>query len=325
MKKFNTPQYQDTFRYNWAFEKYGDKSNFWLEVDYFINREVFGTRISLALNFDLRAENGEKIFRNLSAAQLTALQSRNYKLLNEEVSPANSDEDILKVTELYGYAPNTAYYTYTADPIQIVGIEDRSAAFTANIYKNASYDTTLFAGDKLKIELSDSSPFAVGDKVVIRRPYASSGASQQYALNSPEIPIVYKYPNSNFIAVPDFTFMLTATGSNVSDSGRASDYINYAYGTCTCSKMASTRLPSSRISSIRNIITYHTEFPQPDSRFIISNGMDETDTITATTIPDLTAWRAMVAAGDYINVQDSEVKILYPAMYQKTLKQTLAR
>ncbi len=126
MKRFITPKYQDTFRFNWEFEEYNDKSEFFLELDYFINRENFVTRVrdfddSPILDWNITARNGKKIFRNFDVSRYS---DRGYRLINENVEVSNADEDILRVTELYGYAPKKIFTTQSFEIVSFLGHTD---------------------------------------------------------------------------------------------------------------------------------------------------------------------------------------------------------
>ena len=49
---FNSPCYDDTFRRNYFFKEYRDFGEYFLELDYWIMREAFVSRIGSPLNLD---------------------------------------------------------------------------------------------------------------------------------------------------------------------------------------------------------------------------------------------------------------------------------
>lgn len=91
-------------------------------------------------------------------------------------------------------------------------------------------------------------------------------------------------------------------------------------------KSVSTRLPITKISTVKNVITFNERFPDVESKFVVYSGTGEVDTITTGTVPNIDEWKQMIAEGKYINVQDSTVEIVYPkTFFKKTLKQIQAR
>lgn len=76
---FNSPCYDDTFRRNYFFKEYRDFGEYFLELDYWIMREAFVSRIGSPLNLDQThydtGGHGAKIFRGFRALPPKSLPS----------------------------------------------------------------------------------------------------------------------------------------------------------------------------------------------------------------------------------------------------------
>lgn len=322
MRKFKTPQYQDTFRYNWAFEKYGDKTNFWLEIDYFINRENFETRTSNRplLDFNLRAENREKIFRNFSSTQIAILQAKGYKLLAENVIPSNADEDILKVTELYGYATSNSYTLTGSEVYSFLPIEENEKVQT--LIENGTVGSTPTATynvelDQITMTVSSAADFKIGQIVRI---YGSATGDSLNAIGN-ETRIVSKTSTTITIEGCSMTFYKWNGGEmSTFQMEQLAYYLSYhkAYSGANTwngsfylqslkKKTDARNLPVSAISTI----TYHESFPTvatADKRFkVLDYNNGESAIIDFSTTPNYMTYRQMISNGDYINISDPEI------------------
>lgn len=142
MERFDTPTYQDTWRRVYKFARYADKTNYFIEVDYFVNRDAFKSRVDRnsppALDLTLKAENGRRIFRNLSSAVREEISTRNYVLLTESESAVNESQDMLKITETYGYAPNVKFESWEFMQVPRWGWRDHDYSVKANIVFGAN-------------------------------------------------------------------------------------------------------------------------------------------------------------------------------------------
>ncbi len=333
--KYATPQYQDTFRYNWEFEQYdNNRTEFWLEVDYFINRDAFETRIvnntSPSLDWDVRAENKKKIFRDFNVSKYS---SRGYKLLKELPDIANADEDILKVTELYGYAPSQTFVQYGSGTVQIPGLNDE-AGYKKFFFPMASGTCTYDYMAKeftIKIGKTGTSIFGQGDMVTL---FGEKIISSEYNIITPFVEILQAYPSRGEIVVPSFS--ITWDGSLAEwDEYRTMWWLNdtlYSGGSKVnrnpyLIRRSKVRSPRAMQCSVKNTITYHNAFPTIQERMSILNGIDaELDTIDSQTRPNMSQWRNWVNNGSYFNIADSDIDTTYaPIIYKRTTKSTKCR
>ncbi len=126
--RFEQPTYQDTLRRVFEFEKYNNNTDFFIELDYFVNRDNFVSGLnddfnkSKPLDTYLCAENGKKIFRNFNIFELS---SKGYRLIKEEIAVVNYDEDVYKITETYGYAPSDYFIEQDTEIVQMLGYETK--------------------------------------------------------------------------------------------------------------------------------------------------------------------------------------------------------
>lgn len=317
--------YAEYFEKIYQFAEYGDYENFFIQLGYAIREKEFVSRVGAPLR-NMTACNGEPIFKSDN------LDLSKYKLLFEGVE--KSSGDWLMVKELYGYAPQMVYNTYSAEPVQIPGITDPNGYLSLLVLGRegaSSYDEQT---NRYNIALSseDLAQLNVGDLVKLQRYLYNSGATSNQipGINSPTLPVLSK--TATTYAIEAFEASLEYSTGNVALSPK--DFIrevnNSNWGSdfsqIKTIREAATRTPSMQIVSIRNDISFSETFPALDSRMIISSGQNETDTITDVTNPNVTNWRQMVESGQYYNVQDAQVEIVFPkTFFKKIVKKTMAR
>jgi hypothetical protein len=305
-------KYIQNWKKIYKFEEFGDYDNFFIELCYVTNKRDFKSELFAPLTNKV-AQNGKSIFANEN------IDFTKYVLLNERIEEQTND--LMFVYETYGYAPTETYVNYTAEPVTYFGVVDPAGARQSNITNMSFVDATQ---RQIKVELptEDLAYFGLGDVVTFHRPFSQVGMSQQYALKSGDCVIIEK--TSDAVIVYTFTFMNANTGAVVSQN--PIQIFNSSYIKPHIKKSASNRLPQTKISTITNTTSFFTTFPEVESKFVVSSGEGEVDTITSGTIPNVESWKQMIANGEYINVQDSLVDAVYPkTFYKKTQKKVLAK
>ena len=75
---FDNRCYDDLFRRVFEFEQYGGRKDiFWLELDYYITRDCFVSRIGAALDVSMKSFSGNEIFRDaLDRDAIAAIPTR---------------------------------------------------------------------------------------------------------------------------------------------------------------------------------------------------------------------------------------------------------
>ena len=314
MFEYQQPQYCQSYNKTYPFSEYGDYTNFFVELVYYIHKDTFTSKLGSPLTNHL-AMNGEFIFSDFDNIDFTK-----YQLLNEKVEDTDIP-NVKMVTEIYGYAPDEAYVDYTAEPVTYFGYVDPSGARQSSITDMSFVDATQ-RQIKVKLPTEDLAYFGLGDVVTFHRPFAQSGMSQQYALRSADCVIIEK--TSDAVIVYTFTFMNANTGAVVSQN--PVQIYGSSLGKPYIKKAASNKLPQTKISTVTNITSFFTTFPEVVSKFIVTSGTGEVDTITAGTSPTITEWKTKIANGEYIDIQDSVTEIVYPkTFFKRTLKRITAK
>ena len=314
-------RYAPNFNKIYKFAEYGDYDNYFVELCYICPRGEFASRIGAPLA-NHTAIDGNPIFRaeNIELAK--------YKLLNEQVEPLESGAvDFVKVVETYGYAPSRNYTTYTAEPVRQFGLQDPSAFFTTSINTSGAPNRYNASLDRFTLSLADATKLNVGDTVECQL----TGYVGFYSGYSSSVPIIAK--SDNTITTPAFTVtFLPPEGPGTTYSKQ--DTINilnalnpyFWNGIREIVRRASTRKPRVEITNVHNEIVFFQTLPQVDLRFVVSLGNDETDTISADTTPSVDEWKQRIAKGEFYNVQDSQIDIVFPgALYKRTTKRTPCR
>lgn len=325
-------RYAPNWRKLYQFEEFGDFENYFIELCYVCWRRDFKSALGEPLT-NKTAINGNPIFGNEN------IDFAKYRLLSERVEELeDGNVGLLKVVEIYGYAPTNVYRTYSAEPVQQFGLTDPSG------YLSVLVDTTHLStydavNDEFKIFLQDVSGLAVGD--LIQMDFVGGGTYNN--ARGPEVAIREIGGNSDdgfYVITPAFeaSFYRKVDGVNVGTlskqetayyliSARPSPSGTIFWGgTRNFVRAASTRSPRMIITTIFNGISFSTEFPQLEGKFIVSSGTDETDTITTTTTPNVSTWKQMIADGDLIVAQDAQVDEVFPTtLYRKTVKRIRAR
>lgn len=316
-------RYVQNFRKIYQFAEFGDNENYFIELCYVCPRSEFKSELGAPL-INKTAINGKPIFGAVN------IELGKYRLLNERIEELEGDtaSPLIKVFETYGYAPDTVYTTYSAEPVSIFGLQDPSGYL--EVYATGHSSTYNPSNDTFTIYLTDNSQLVVGD--VIKAQFIGSG--QWYNCVGPSVAVMQVLAN-NVIITPAFQLTFIDRRGQVTTTISKQDTANviallnptgYWNGTRKFVREVSTRNPSSVITNVYNIISFHTSFPQPDARFTVSLGNSETDTISALTIPSATTWKSYIASGTLINCQDSSVDTIFPkTFFKKTTKKVLAR
>lgn len=301
--------YAENFEKVYQFAEYGDYDNYFIQLGYIVRSDEFKSRKGAPLA-NVTAVNGRPVFKNVN------IDLSRYVLLND--TPESLDGGWTSVKELYGYAPERSYVTYSAEPVTRPGMEDESGykEFPVGL---TSYNQTL---DRFTMTLFNVDTLGIGDILTF---YARP--TQGNRAEGPAVAVISI--EGNEVTVPAFqiTFSTGGTWSKTQTVNFINNPSNWGWsGSMVMARTALSREPLTLIASVRNEISFHRSFPALDSRLIISLGNNETDTITSSTNPSVSTWKQMIADGEYYNVQDAGVEIVFPGtFYKKTVKQTLAR
>lgn len=301
--------YAENFEKVYQFAEYGDYENFFIQLGYLVRSHQFKSRIGAPLS-NVTAANGVPVFKNEN------FHFSIYTLLNETLETL--DGGWTSVKELYGYAPERSYETFSAEPVTRPGLKDESGYMEfpiGHVVYNTNFDRFIF-------NMATYDSLAIGDTLsFIARPTQGNRAE------GPAVAVISIDGSSVTVPAFQITFNNGGTWSKVQTVDFINNPGNYGWsGSMRMVRTALSRSPLTVIASVRNEISFYRSFPALDSRLIISLGNDETDTITSSTTPNTETWKQMIADGDYYNAQDASVEIVFPGtFYKKTVKQTLAR
>ena len=304
-------RYAPNWRKVYQFAEFGDYDNFFIELCYIVARQDFVSALGSPL-INKTGIDGEPIFKSVN------IDFTKYKLLNERVEPLEDrNVGLLRVFETYGYA----------EPVQQFGLEDPSGFLTLTV--NTATPTVYDAvADEFKLQLQSTAGLAVGDLIYA----AFTGIGNFNNGSGPQVAI--KEVAQTYVVIPAFEMTFYYKNGQLAGNISKQDTANtisglnpyYWSGTRNFLRDASTRKPRTIITTVFSEVSFYTEFPQLEQKYIVSSGNDETDTITTTTTPNVTAWKQLVADGALIIAQDAAVEAVYPTtFFKKTVKRTRAR
>jgi len=334
---FNKPVYEGKYEPIFRFAEFGDVSNYWIALNYYINRDVYQTEKhdrGTELDFDLKNIDGEKIFGDIPESHLETLESRNYVLGGQSSEPVNPEGDLLKVRETYVYAPNKTYEIRNSDIVPIWGLHATDYATTVPVVKGGNVYKTNFYGHTI-IHVADGSKFQTGDTVMLegtgmfgikRTGYIyyktvplESGKFQIIRNVSNHIELdsmVIIYRDPDFYVSPDWStcnirddasFFNCLNGGTLPSSydltiRPLSMYVRKAY---------STRANDKRRMPTKELIRFSIEEPDLSKKGIFIPQLESGETrtiISRETIPNDKTWLNKVKKGEWYNYEQPEVK-----------------
>ncbi len=323
---FTIPQYDSLFRRNFEFEQYGNKTHFWVELDYYILRDSFSTRVGRALDTNMLSAGGQPIFTGSVKEQITA---KNMVLISESVATVTRWQDIYKVTELYGYAPNLVFETWTAEVAWHPGIEDPSGALKVLITTKSGLCDFDAANNTFLLHLGTDivKQFAAGDSI---RFYGASKSSNYYPLECPTVNIIEIDKDAGTMKTPAFSGIFNGGRGASLSSREISWFLNatlYVDGTYVSRdtyiiREAKATAAKNTIRPTAVKIEYTATLPALTDKFVVftASGV-ETDKITTQTVPTVAEWKARIANGEYYAIAASEIDSKFaPQIYIKKTK-----
>ncbi len=335
MKAFKTPAYDCLFRRKFEFEKFGRMDIYWIELDYWIDRDSFESRIGRPLDVNMVSYGGIPIFKD--ARDKSFIASKNMVLIKETPSVQLGFQDVYKVTELYGYAPDETFIQHSAEVVSFPGLSDESGYLKQNFPTGTgvcSYDAAV---EEFTINIGQEAVlnFGVGEKV---RLFGEKISSSQLDMIFPEVEVLKVFPSRGEIVIPavGFFFDDTEDAARVEKSARISSFwLNgrYYHGgvlqkrTAYLIRKIRERAPEVRQCLVKRKITYHSVFPEIEEKLTPRNSIGaQLEYIDSQTSPNIDDWNSGIANGDYFNVADSEIDDTFaPIIYKRTTKTTKYR
>lgn len=318
---FDNRCYDDLFRRVFEFEQYGGRKDiFWLELDYYITRDCFVSRIGAELDVSIKSFSGNEIFRD--ALDRNTIAAIPYKVIDERVEPQTAFQDIYKVTEVYGYAPPETFNSYSGEVVQFPALRDTSAENKVQETVSFRYELgqLVFTDAGNLFNVGDSLSFAIAIKVLQTSPYKYA-----YAARATQLSQVVEVRISNDARVcycTDVSWYIPESNSNSDSQTLITGYGGSRGGTAT--RGFTVRDQFNAQASITNFITYHTAFPGVDDRLKIFAGDNEVQEINSATTPTFAQWQTWKADGTLVCLLEPEIAQV-GALYKKTVKKCRAR
>lgn len=315
---FDTPCYDDLFRRVFEFAQYGGRKDiFWIELDYYITRDRFVSRLGASLDVSMKSYSGSEIFRD--ALDKTAIGAIAYKVIDERIEPQTAFQDIYKVTEVYGYAPNETFYTYSGEVVQFPTLRDTSPVGKAEAEATFKYELG-------QIQFVDAGNlFNVGDALsLVLYGYNLNPSTVVYSARSAtpaQVSEVRILGGVRTCYCTDVGWYIPETGGTASSSELIAGYGSRA-GKAT--RGYTLREAFNTQTAITNFVSYHTTFPSVDDRLRILAGGNEVQEINSATTPTYAQWQTWKSNNTLVSLLEPEITQI-GSLYKKTVKKCRTR
>lgn len=335
---FNSPCYDDTFRRVFFFDQYNAHEEYFIELDYWIMREAYESRIGRRLDIQEvyydDAGGGEKIFRDVSSSELTRIQNRRYFLGEEriDITPSRFG-DIYKVTELYVYAPlygssgtPRTFESYESDLCVFPQMKNYEPGIEVKITKRSEIEY-IFGLNSVRVNAKALGlKLDVGDEFYLKRPHKNYGLNWYYSAISTLV-TVQSISSDGWISgvAPEFT-----------NSGGSYPAYGFIWGVETAPFYLIVYAKNYPQRSLQVKIKKTTEFfskvmhgnsaPEIYDRFFPkSTSGIEAPEINNSTNPTFSLYKQWMERKTLIEAKPSVVREIYPGLWMSERYQTEAR
>ena len=316
---FDNRCYDDLFRRVFEFEQYGGRKDiFWLELDYYITRDRFASRIGAALDVSMKSYSGNEIFRD--AIDKEAIAAIAYKVIDEKIEPQTSFQDIYKVTEVYGYAPDETFNTYSGEVVQFPTLRDTSADGKVEEAVTFTYDLgqIIFVDSGNLFNVGDQLDLSIDEVKTAKWGTLYAGRCTQLA----QVSEARISGGTRTCYCTDVGWFFPASGGNGSSAEIIAGYLGSRAG--KASRGFTVREQFNAQATITNFVSYHASFPNVDDRLRILAGNNEVQEINSATNPTYAQWQAWKSDGTLVCLLEPEIAQV-GALYKKTVKKCRAR
>ncbi len=317
LNDFNSPCYDDTFRRNYFFKEYKNFTEYFIELDYWIMREAFVSRIGATLNLDQThydgSGNGGKIFRDVSTTELATFAARGYFLGDETIDAGTSKfGDIYHVTELYVYAPMNGkvpavFKSWNSEVVNYPKLVDFDFAYSRR-YETGEMDY-LSGLDEIGFESED---LDIGDEFFIERPEQNpTSMSTLYACRSAMLS-VYRREGAKVWAKAA-QFVNPYSGNTYP----AKDVVGVGYSFVKCN--TKTYAERSLQVAVRKETRFYLEQPEILEKWFPKNNIGtDAGQVDSGTNPTFSDYRQMMENPRWeINPQPSNIEQIYKGLWRR--------
>lgn len=319
---FNSPCYDDTFRRNFYFKDFKVYSEYFIELEYWIMREAFSSRIGAALNLEQTyyddAGGGEKIFRDVSAEELALLASRGYFLADETIDVGTSNfGDIYHVTELYVYAPqkNGSAAIFTSWSTEVVNFPTLVNFDYGYSKKYLGTQVSYLCGlDEIGFESAD---LGIGDEFYIDRPEQKFGGTTYLACRSSMLTVSRREGSLIWAKASSFTNPFNGTTWSAQEIifGNRNNANVYYWIKSPTKTFAGRSLQV----TVRKDVGFYTSRPTPAERFFPKDPTTgiESSQIDSGTSPTYLEYVNMINTGDEIRNAPTNLTEVFKGLWQR--------
>ena len=316
---FDSPCYDDLFRRVFEFEQYGGRKDiFWLELDYYITRDRFASRLGASLDVEMKSFSGAEIFRD--AIDKTAIAALPYKVVDEKVEPQTAFQDIYKVTEVYGYAPDETFNTYSGEIVAFPSLRDTSADGKVEETVTFTYDLgqIIFADAGNLFNVGDSLDLSIDEVKTAKWGKLYAGRCTQLS----QVSEVRISGGARTCYCTDVGWFFPESGGTGGSSEFIAGYLGSRAGKAI--RGFTVREQFNAQATITNFVTYHTGFPDVNDRLRILAGDNEVQEINSATTPSYAQWQTWKTDGTLVCLLEPEIAQV-GSLYKKTVKKCRAR
>ena len=339
---FNSPCYDDTFRRVFFFDQYNDHDEYFIELDYWIMREAYTSRMGQELNFQQiyydDAGGGENIFRDVSANERSKLQARKYFVGEERIDISHSRfGDIYKVTELYVCAPRDGviskkFVSYESDICVFPQLKNYDVPDTKEFNINLGTHTDIEYLSGLNLVRVKTDLLEVGDEFYLSRKY-SQYALTWYAAGQTSLMTVSSVSSDGWAVgnAVDFvnnggSFTLWGAIYDIA-RGKGNPITLHVFSKTYPQRSLQVKIKKTTEFFDKNTARISSLPPPVADRFFPISKLSgiEAPEINSSTIPNFTEYKTMVENHSLINAKPSTIREIYPGLWLRETFETEAR
>lgn len=330
---FNSPCYDDTFRRVFFFDQYNAHEEYFIELDYWIMREAYESRIGRRLDIQEvyydDAGGGEKIFRDVSSSELTRIQNRRYFLGEERIDITTSRfGDIYKVTELYVYAPlygssgsPRTFESYESDLCVFPQMKDYETGLSKE-FKTLGEIEYLYGLNLVRVKADF---LEVGDEFYLSRPHKTYGLNWYYAGQTSLMTVSslnngWATGNAVDFVNSGGSFSIPAAINGIKISPITLHVFSKTY------PQRSLQVKIKKTTEFFSKVMHGNHVPEIYDRFFptTKSGIEAPE-IDSSTIPTFSLYKQWMERKTLIEAKPSIVREIYPGLWMRERYQTEAR
>lgn len=263
----------------------------------------------------LVASNGLEIMRTYADFDYSK-----YRLLKESLEPIAGTR-MVRVTETYGYTPSITIRIPSQISWTRPGYTDTSSGGVSRSLGTISNDATAQI-HTINIANTDN-VYNAGDLIKITAPYYSTGGTSYWRQNSGAIVIL----TASTTQITIGAFPLTMYYNDGSIAGTLSSFdaqssmlqpFRAKVATTYASSRTAYSADFSGIREIKFLTQSPTSFTNSVEPFSVTKAGAITDTLDATTIPSVSAYKAAMAAGNFLIPSQQQLEQIMGDVYAQT-------